>query len=69
MQEYRDAHSTDKIVGKTPEEIIKAYGEPYGRHSAGDQINFIMYRDGKHGQYCGIDFENGVAVRVSFWGQ
>jgi hypothetical protein len=69
-REYREAHSGAKIVGKTPREIVKLYGEPYhvSRGSNG-KIDIIMYKDVKHGQYCCITVENELAVGVSFSGQ
>ena len=70
VREYREQHAEAKIVGKTAEEIIAMYGEPYaGERGADGKFVFIMYKQVEHGQYCRIRFEAGVAVRVSFWFQ
>jgi hypothetical protein len=70
MREYQAAHSAAKVVGKTAEQIVSMYGPPYAMERGEDgKAIAIMYKDVKHGQYCGIHFEKGLAVGVSFWGQ
>jgi hypothetical protein len=67
---YREQHSETKIVGKTADEIIAMYGEPYtGERGPDGEPVFIMYKQVKHGQYCGIDFKDGLATKASFWFQ
>jgi hypothetical protein len=66
-REYREQHSEAKIVGKTADEIIAMFGEPYAAERGSDgKAVFIMYKQVKHGQYCGIALKDGVAVNVSF---
>jgi hypothetical protein len=69
-REYREQHSESRTVGKTADEIIATYGRPCAaeRGSDGKPV-FIMYKQVKHGQYCGISLKDGVAVRVSFSSQ
>lgn len=67
VEEYREAHSEAKIVGKTANEIIAMYGKPYASERGPDgTFVFIMYKQVEHGQYCGIALKGGVAVNVSF---
>ena len=70
IREYQEAHSDAKIVGKRASEIIAMYGEPYaGERGSDGEYVFIMYKQVKQGQYCGIVIKDGVAAEVSFWGQ
>lgn len=67
IQEFRNAHSEARIVGKTADEITSAHGTPYAAMRGRDgRLEFILYKQVKHGQYCGIVFKDGVAVEVSF---
>lgn len=65
--EWREERSEVKIVGKTADEIIAMFGKPYSEKRGPDRKPaFIMYKQVKHGQYCGIAFKDGFAVNVSF---
>jgi hypothetical protein len=69
-QQWRDAHASSKIVGMSPDGIVREYGKPFSISRADDgAVQLIVYKDVPHGQYCGIEVEGGVARRVSFWGQ
>ncbi len=64
--EWREAHSEAKIVGKTADEIIAMYGEPYfppTRGPDGTRV-FITYKWRVH--YCVIALKDEVAVGVTF---
>ena len=66
-REWRDQRSEARIVGKTADEIVAAFGKPYATERGPDgKPAFIMYKQVKHGQYCGIAIKDGVAVNVSF---
>src|SRR4051812_17841959 len=69
-QQWRDAYTTSKVVGKTADEIVREFGKPFKVARTDDgAARQIIYKDAPHGQYCGIELEAGLAVRVSFWGQ
>ncbi|MDQ3439628.1 MAG: hypothetical protein M3478_04700 [Planctomycetota bacterium] len=64
---YREERSEANIIGRTADQIVATYGKPYHVERGTDgQPIFIMYKQVKHGQYCGIMLKDGVAVRVSF---
>ena len=64
---WREERSEAKIVGKTSDEIIAMYGKPYSaERGSNGGYTFIMYKQVKHGQYCGIVMKDDVAVKVGF---
>src|SRR5688500_1511252 len=66
-RKWREQRSEARIVGKTADEIIATFGTPYAAERGPDgKPAFIMYKQVKHGQYCGIAIKDGVAMNVSF---
>ena len=66
-REWREQRGEAKIVGKTADEIVATFGTPYAAERGPDgKPAFIMYKQVKHGQYCGIAIKDGVAVNVSY---
>jgi hypothetical protein len=66
-REWREEHSEAKIVGKTADDIIATFGTPYAaERGPNGKPTVILYKQVKHGQYCGIAIRDGVAVSVSF---
>lgn len=69
-QQWRDAHTPSRIVGKSTDDIVREYGKPFSiTRSDNGAVRLIVYKDAAHGQYCGIELEGGIARRASFWGQ
>ncbi len=70
VRQFREEHSEAKLSGKTADEIVAMYGKPFvSENEDNGKTSLIMYKQVKHGQYCGIHFKDGVAVRVVFWFQ
>lgn len=66
VSQFREEHSAARIVGKTAEEIIAVYGQPYWQRGPDGNPEAIVYKQLKHGQYCDIELVDGVAVGVYF---
>ncbi len=70
IRQYKQEHSSDRIVGKTPDEVVAMFGEPHlQQRDAGGKTTLMTYRESTRGLRCEIVFLNGVATRVSFHAQ
>ena len=66
-RKFREAYPESQIVGKSPAEILARYGPPHFRQTHPDGTDLIAYAQGW--EYCGIEFKDGKATKVTFWGK
>jgi hypothetical protein len=67
VRAFQEAHAPARIVGKTADEVIAAYGPPFiPDRTPGRPPTLLIYKQPSHGQYCAIALKDGVAVQVSF---
>lgn len=65
-RQWREERSAAKIVGKTADEVVATFGTPYAAERGPDgEPALIVYKQVKHGQYCGIAIKGGMAADVS----
>jgi hypothetical protein len=60
--------SEQVVRGLTADEVVRRFGTPDAveRDAKTGKITSVMY-SGPYWNYCGIEFVDGVAVRVTFW--
>ena len=70
IEAWEREHNGAAVIGRTPEEVIARFGNPYflERDPATGAVTVIAYA-GPYWNYCGIEFQQGVATRVRFWGK
>jgi hypothetical protein len=67
VAEWKKAHRPDLIMSMTPNQVISKFGSPYTLDRAPDgNVNFMMYKDIRHGIYCSIGFREGKVWIVKF---
>lgn len=68
LQEWRQALSESKVIGKTRHELTAAYREPDWELEERDGKLVAVYYDGPSGATCRISFDvTGRASKVEHW--
>jgi hypothetical protein len=66
--DWKAAHAIERVRGKSARDLVEMFGEPKSMvrdPPTGIVLNMVF--EGPDANFCGVEFENDRAAKVTFW--